>query len=440
MSTVQKIDRTVVAIFDIEGFSKNSPNEQVAAVKHFVDHLDAELKARSHLKADAFSTGDGAIVSIGREERITHDSVNDFFEFIVEFVVSAHNEGLILRTAVHYSEGDSVVVVQESTALVGKYIQIGDTINLAARIITYCEPKEILVSRDFIGLLRLMGLEKRHHFFENEPFVTKHGEVLRTFTFVAEGDEGTLLYQPSSPMHPYKKYNYFPPISSATLDYFMKIGMEHELRNLISHSYETIKEVNNTRNIISHHDIVDVLSNLNCEPEEEILVLSRNDRMHNFWTHPRKSTYLTFLESQKRCSKGFLNHKRLMIFGSGGEIVGKEDIFHNLIEMHQVKTFFSLPAFRLIRYPHLNELLFGATISKKHRYVIIAVPAGVSMEEITPDLSNIGFILAKYNDYDVVDGPLKALITANARYVETLIQEFEAIVGDPGENLKEILK
>ena len=95
-----------------------------------------------------------------------------------------------------------------------------------------------------------MGLDETYSFFENEPLTIKHNKTLKTFTYDPSKDESKYLYSPHRSSHGYKKFSYFPPIKTSTLDYFKQHGLDFELKNVISYAFESMRELNATMKFI----------------------------------------------------------------------------------------------------------------------------------------------------------------------------------------------
>jgi hypothetical protein len=83
-----------------------------------------------------------------------------------------------------------------------------------------------------------------------------------------------------------------------------------------------------------------------------------------------------------------------------------------------------------VNYQHINELIFGFTISKKNKYAIIPIPASVPVGNRKTNLNDIGILLKLYDGYDVTHGPMRAIITADRKYINKLISEMEALLKD----------
>jgi len=432
MARIQEIDRSLVAIFDIEGFSKEGPETQAKLVNSFIALLSENLKGLEDIKPDAFSTGDGAIVSVGRNCELDKHTVKLFMDFVINSALSMLKEGLIIKTAVNYSEKDRVLVIDASANIQGKYIQIGDTINNVARIITFCEPREIIIDASVYGFLRKMGLDKTYPFFKNDPLTTKHNVILNTFTYDPPEDEKDYLYSPHCPSHYYKKFSYFPPVKTSILEYFMQHGLDFELKNVISYAFDSMRELNDTMKFVSWHSVLDVLMQLRYNPKDTVYVLSRNDRASGFWTQPRKNKYINHLKSYAGKYGGYINQTRVLVYDDSEpqRLMPEDDIFFDLQKLHNTNTFFSFPSSCLLKYEKLNGLIFGFTLSTKHKYAIIPIPAPEAFGTSTPKLDNIGETLKLYEGYNVAHGPMRAIITADKKYVEQLIKEMRALLKD----------
>ena len=279
-----------------------------------------------------------------------------------------------------------------------------------------------------------MGLDDTYSFFENEPITTKHNKALKTFTYDPSKDESKYLYSPHCSSHDYKKFSYFPPIKTSTLDYFKQHGLDFELKNVISYAFESMRELNATMKFISWHSVLDVLTQLRYDPRDTVYVLSRNDRTVGFWTQPRMNQYLTYLRGHANQHGGYTNQTRVMVYDdSKCHDLMREDE-HNLTielgELHKTNTFFSLPSSCLLRYEKLNELIFGFTLSKRHKYAIIPIPATEAFGIHPPRLDNVGETLRLYEHYDVEHGPLRAIVTASSKFIDELTNEMESLLRD----------
>lgn len=433
MSELQEIHESLVVIFDLEGFSKPNPVQQAKLVHSFVENLDARLNALDDLDPDAYSTGDGAVVSIGRHCKIDRDEVTRFLGFVIDLTSHLLKAGLIVRVAANYSDRDHAVPLDPSGHIKGPCIQIGDTINVAARILTFCDPREIMISRALYELLRKLDLENIHSFHRNDDYVTKHEEVLSTYSYNPPKRLRQLFYCPDSPLHSYKRYWNFPPIKPDTLKYFIDNGLVFELDKVISNAYESMRFMNHTMSFLSWSSVLNVLTSLRYDPEDTVYVLSRNDHAAGFWTQSRRGRYVHYLSSNAEDHEGYINQTRIMVYDDSraeAELMPDKDIFHDLEKLHNTKTFFRFPAGQLFRFPRVAELRFGFTVSKRHKFAIIPIPSPEEIEAQKLGSEHIGELLKLYVDFDVTDGPMKAVITADDAYVSELISGIEAILSD----------
>jgi hypothetical protein len=361
--------------------------------------------------------------------------------FVLDFVLSLSKEGLILRTSLNYSEFDQLLLIDSISTIEGNYIQTGDTINIAERILLYCEPKEIMINFTVYDMLSKNNLLKKYSFKKNDLLHTKHNVILDTYTYEPKEEESGYIYSPHNSIHPYKKYSYFPPVKAEQIEYYMEVGLERELREVTENAFKILKDVNIANNMVSVNSIINVLIHLKYDPDDVVYVLNREDRKHNFWTQERTAIYLRLLRSNASNSNNIINQKRFHIWDSekGSHLVPENDISIELRKIHPPNTYFSLSDRELIKYERLYELVFGGTISSKYKYAIIAIPdPDPFLSTFISDSKGIGKALMPYRDYDQETGPMKAFITADPEYVETLISEFEQLLKDS--SLEEMYK
>jgi hypothetical protein len=430
MSQFNVIDRSLVGIFDIEGFSQGTQQEQANLVTKFFAVLSNYLEKHNKMKPDSVSTGDGSIVSVGRQCSITLEETKSFLQFAIDFTKEMCQSGINIRAALNYSERERIVSGFEH-ALKGQSFQVGNAKNMASRIISFCEPRELMISQSVYELLRDYDLEKQFHFNKNDVLETKHGVLLHTFTYVPSYDEN-ILYSPKSPLHKYKRFSSFPPIKAETLDYFVSSGLEAELHTIISKAYDTIGCINNTKTFISTSEVIDILTRPYYDPEDKVYVVSRSDRKTHFWTQKNRNQYLTFLTNNANRNGGYINQERIMVFEDlyDNTHAPEEDINYSIEALHAPETYFTFPEYHLKPYEKISELIFGVTISTKYKYAIISIPSHNSKPKyLKPE--NFGDLLSRYRDYEIADGPMKAIITADKKYVENLIEEFEKMKKNP---------
>ena len=433
------IDKSVVAIFDIEGFTKNNPEKQAKILRSFMDTLGNHLDILEGLHPTVFSIGDGAIVSLGRSCEVDKSAVNHFLDFIIEFTKDLLSNGPFVRVAVNFALKDRVMSLTESDPIYGEYIQIGDAINNATRILSFCETGEIMFSSSFVEYLRSLDIENTIPLLPNKQLLTKHGQKLNTFTYNPPEPNRSIFYTPDSPVHPYKKFASFPPITTSTLNYFIENGLDLELRKVVSNAYDTMLYINDTMTFLSWNVVLKVLLQLRYDPEDKVYVLSRDDHTAGFWTQPIKDTYIGYLDEHKRESGGYINQTRVMVYDKAKypdtklilekkEFKQKGDIYFDLVRLHNTQSYYSFPNTLLFKYEKLNELLFGFTLSKKHKFAIIPVPALKEIDAHELHIGNIGDLIQKNKDYKAKDGPMKAIITADENYINSLCHEMDSLI------------
>lgn len=439
MRGVEDISRSLVAVFKPMRHSVQGSAARARLVNKFVSTLNEELTAIDDLDIDAFSTGDGVVVSAGRNEELDRSGISAFINFAIEFTRNVHGsdvdlDGVVneleIITALNFSYDDRVLPIEDSDYVEGEFIQTEDTIHIAMQMANYCQPGEIIFSKNVIELLQQSGLKNRYDFKNNEPFITKNNREIKTRTYVpSQGEEN--LYSPDNPSHSYKKYSYFPPVDPYILSEFKKLDLEDELRKVISNTFNSVKELKNTKSFISSSGVLQILmTGVFDDPDDTVYVLSREDREVNFWNQPMKNRYINYLKTLQDSYGGSINQVRFRIYDKSGtpDKKDEEDIMDELKPLHAPGTYFSFPTQSLNAFPKLNDLIFGCTISTKKKFAIIPIPAPEISDGFTrPDLENIGESLERYQDYDVEGAPMKAIITANKDYVGGLIEEMKEL-------------
>lgn len=431
MPTIEQVRNSLVAVFEIEDFAKESPIQRSRLVEGFVVALTERLETIATAEPDAFSTGIGAVVSIGRRRDLDRASVAAFTQFVVDMAFEFLGRGVIIRVAMNASQMDRVVVLEETDALRGGFIPVGNSVADAQRIIQFAEPREVLVSESVIQMLQMFDCHVAYTFVKNEPFFSKSQKVLQSYSLVPHPEHIDLFYNPQTPLHFYKRYSNFPPIRATTFEFFSDNGLELELQKVITSAYDAIQCINETMTFLSWNSVIRVLTHLRYDPDDEVLVVSRNDQP-GFWTQARRKMYVEYLRAHAHSNEGVINQRRILVYDpdTSEEPMGVDDaaLFEDLKTLHQKNTLYSYPANQLWAFDALSDLRYGFTLSKKHRYAIIPVPApeGVDPSQISP--ARIGSLLREFPHYDPIDGPMKAIVTAEPSFVDRLLRQFEAVV------------
>jgi hypothetical protein len=433
-----RIQESLVAMFAIEAPVHGDRDAQAKLVDRFVQVLSDQLRPLESLGSDSFSTGDGVIISIGRNCHIDQQSTELFLAFVIALMKKVGVLHINVRAVVNYSRGDRLVVGTDNV-LPTQYLQVGDTINVAARVLAFCEPRELMVTSGVVDHLENHALGRRFHFRGNPPLMTKDGHRLQTSTFEPPPEFGGAMYSPDSPLHRYKRFTAFPPLTAETLLFFMDSGLDSEVEKVVRGAYDAMSEINETRTFVSASEIITVLTRNNYDPKDTVYVLSRDDKP-GFWTQKRRNQYVNFLSGNARACGGLINQTRVWIHSDAeaDELEPGGTIFRDLIALHAPGTAFKFSVGLLNQFPRLAELIFGVTVSKLHGYAIIPVPsADLDINGTMPDLvpstvrpDLIGDLLARYRAYEPGDGPMKAIITADTDYVGELITEFENLLNN----------
>ncbi len=428
---VTPTERALLAIFDIEVTGERTPERQADLVAGFLSSLSSHIEGLGELHPDRFLTGNGAIVQIGRTCAVDAINTRRFLHFAVAFTAELCRKGICIRTALNYSEGDRLAWAVEK-GFEGQYVQVGDTINVAARTLAFCEPCEIMITADVQRLLGHYSLDKEFPLQHNEPLITKQGLRLDTYTYDPSDRDADAVYSPRAPSHPYKRFTTFPRIHEETLRYFLANGLESELRKVVSNAYDAISQINESRTFLSSSEVLHVLTRTNYDPDDTVLVISRNDRPTGFWTQRRKRQYIAFLAGHAAQNNGHINQKRIWVFDDSTEeeLMPKGSIFNELAPLHAPKTLYSFPASLLRNYDHLSQLIFGVTLSAKHGYAIIPAPSADALNAGRLRTEHIGELLWQHREYDDTDGPMKAIITSDSAFVATLVAEFQRLLID----------
>jgi hypothetical protein len=279
-------------------------------------------------------------------------------------------------------------------------------------------------------LLSTLGLAKSFKFRPNAELTTRHGHRLKTYTFEPSADPHSVLYSPASPLHAYKRFAGFPPISTELLQYYKTSGLEGELKRVVSSAYDAMKNINDTKTFLSANPVLTVLMRP-YEPSDTFYVVSRNDRPTGFWTQNRRDQYVAYLRANAKANSGTINQHRAWVYDSleGEEQEPGDSIYRDLRELQKPGTLKSFPVNLVNNFERISELIFGFTLSTKHRYAIIPVP-GLDFYQGELKAEQIGEMLRPHIKYTETDGPMRAIITADEEYVGLLIDEFDSLMAN----------
>jgi len=201
---------------------------------------------------------------------------------------------------------------------------------------------------------------------------------------------------------------------------------------------ETIELAEQDRTLLSSVPVVDILTELPYDPDDTVYVVWRADRQTSFWTQARKARYLAHLRTKAGSYGGFVNQTRIMVFNDAepqtiatqDNVLPSDHIYFSLLPLHRPGTFLASPQTILADYPQVNQLVFGYTLSSRHRYAVIPIPFAEDLEPSALATAQIGSYLEVHRDYDEADGPMRALVTVNPAFIETLLEQTRALIDD----------
>jgi hypothetical protein len=182
---------------------------------------------------------------------------------------------------------------------------------------------------------------------------------------------------------------------------------------------------------------------LNYDPTDDVLVLSRNERPSGFWTQDRRQDYLAYLKRNADKSGGAINQTRVMVHQpivgtpSSDDLMPASELHGQMIDLHRTDSYYAVPSTILqANYDRLAKLVFGFTLSTKHKYVVIPIPKPEGLDADTVGPNRLSEIMSTYQNYDKSDGALKAIISADAKYVGELEREMRALIQNHATKLK----
>lgn len=413
-------------ISDIVGFSEKESVTQVEWVAEFLQILGQAVRELKQF--NIFPTGDGAIVCIYHEGPPSRETAILPLNFARTLLRLNTRKLFKLRISINYSGMETLLDLSSFEALVTSQIQVGNGINLAERLIHFAEPNEIVVTGQYYDQLLDVGFSMQPRFYIHRDVFVKHMRTLRLFSYKPTADEEEYIYHPpTKDEQHFKRYAYFPPLRSDTIERFRQLDLRHDLEQLCRYAYDTIAAVNRERIYISWESVYDVLKNVPPDGEDEILVISRSDRPGNFWSTPASRKYLRYLRKQSE-GKRFVQNRIFLYDPDREESIAPEDVLSILRELHAVGTLHSLD----VAYTHGNVLmnyLFGVTIFPRLHCAVAPIPTPDSYDDY---LQTIVFgrpqdAFRRFSDADFQSSGFKALVIANEETVDDLVTAFEAL-------------
>jgi hypothetical protein len=303
-----------------------------------------------------------------------------------------------------------------------------------------------MISEATVTWLRLCGLEKLLPLRRNDPLVTKHEISLLTYSYdpsESKTGKNNVFYSPRSPSHEYKRYIGFPSIKMKTIQSFIPSGLHKELGRVVANAYDSMRAVNDTHTFLSWSNVLKVLIQINYDPTDELLVLSRNERPTGFWTQERHEEYLDYLQSNASHNGGYINQTRINVYrptcglALPADLMPESKLYEQMMNLHKTDSLYSVTSTVLsANYDRLSELSFGFTLSTKHRFVIVPVPAPEELETNAVDPKNLRYFLGSYEEYRPTDGPFRALVSADEQFVSGLEREMRELIKNHANKIK----
>ena len=193
--------------------------------------------------------------------------------------------------------------------------------------------------------------------------------------------------------------------------------------------------------VLASRPVIETLVDLDYDPADHVFVVWRAEGRQDFWTQARKDRYIESLRTRVAETGKPLNQRRLMVYddrlrgtqvaAESWNVMTDDHIFHALSELHPKGTFAATSQSTLSDYPLIEQLRFGFTVSERHGYVVIPVPLAEDLQpsQLSPEM--IGSYLAAHRDYDLRDGPMRAVICVEPTFVRKLLDQTRELFRDP---------
>ena len=400
----------LLAMFDIVGYSRLSRDGQRAAADALWAALGSVVETMSATPKWRVD-GDAAVLYITPFALSAADTRRGVIEFLniardacIRYSVPGEYEGgdRQLRVAITYGSLDFHKVTLGSVPSPNSpsWIPLGDVVGSAARLISFCEPGEILLSERVVDdLLFELSLTDRMSaitarwgvpnqkpllsaaplswkLWANPPVRVKHGAVLETYSYVPrDGTHDARLYSPRSALQSYKQYSYFPPLDKSTVEQLEEHALTEELRSAVDSAYAAMSQINDTLTFASWSSVLRLLRNIAYDPNDDILVVWRTDSIREssvtaWWSQPEAEEYLRYLTQNSRVSR--FNQRQLVIHD--GNAPPEPPPALRELHLRNDGTLRALHSVLLHREGYLGRLRFGVTLSRTKEWALISIP------------------------------------------------------------------
>ena len=434
------IERAFTAVLDAESYSTADKRTMARIQQSLLNAVDERYQAMTAWgRPNVIPTGDGVILIAGEGKLLRPEDAASFVRWVVDLTRDVSTPGRRFRSGITYQEREPVVEIPLVNIESGR-AHVGSSISEATRLLDFCEPGEIQVTKKLIDFVGDPG-----RFVENPPYIAKHNLELRTYSYQPEESERAVLYAPEGPAHRFKRYRGFPKLDAAALEPFREGGLDGDVEDVVAHAYQATRSIVSGRWFVSHHSVFKILRGLmQAGLSQEALVVSRNDEPRRFWSHPESASYLKLL--RKRFGQNGLRQRRLVVVDQPGDAAFEEQPLSDLKDAHARGTLFAIDRVTAAdEAPFLNKLAYGCTVLADDApggpLAVIAFPPPNRLDVRELDHETLSSLVADanqrapYREYVSTDGPLRAIVSANAADVESLRGEITRLL-DMAEDVK----
>jgi hypothetical protein len=219
-------------------------------------------------------------------------------------------------------------------------------------------------------------------------------------------------------------------------------GLDEEVRRVLIHGYDSFQWLQARQTFVSWSSALEL--RMQQDDDEWVYVLSRRDEDPGFRNQPSWGDYLRWLNNRVRPlekpSIAPIRDCQGLVVTEGRErgirqvrvIIEDDekaacDAAAEIRALHRSGTLFFFPRRGLARYEHLRDLRYGGLISETHGYAMISIPP--PKDPLTLGGTELNDFLSR--DYDVAEGDMRAVVTANPQKVDALVRDFRAMVASP---------
>jgi hypothetical protein len=238
-----------------------------------------------------------------------------------------------------------------------------------------------------------------------------------------------------------------PPLFLDELAPLRVTQLDEELRKILAHHYHAFGRIREQQTFLSWASALD-LRRRHYDKDDSVYVLSRRDSKPGFSEQEGWGPYVDWLRARRK-------HKVEMpsIWRDGRPkpeyVSDQPEVGINQIRvaiapdhssamksvsdvdgLHRSGTLFYFPLQQLDQYEYLRDLKYGLLISTRHNYAMISVPLHAQPQPV--GRRDIARFVEDCHKYEPVERePMRAVVTANAAYVQKLIADFRSMLLSP---------